>query len=48
MAIAKQQLLAFICSLLFVIAWYKQGNIVLVAGVLFILPFVINQAFGCA
>ncbi|WP_261857710.1 O-antigen ligase family protein [Photobacterium sanguinicancri] len=45
MAIAKQQLLAFICSLLFVIAWYKQGNIVLVAGVLFILPFVINQAF---
>ena len=32
------------CGLIF-LAWMSQGNLVLVASLLFVLPFVINQAF---
>lgn len=41
----NQLLLAFTSTFLIYLAWFQQGNLVLLTGVLFALPFVISQAF---
>ncbi|MGR5147368.1 O-antigen ligase family protein [Photobacterium alginatilyticum] len=41
----KQLLLALCSTMMIYIVWFQQGNLVLLIGVLFALPFIISQAF---
>lgn len=41
----NQGLLALTCCGLIFTAWMSQGNLILVVCLLFVLPFVISQAF---
>ncbi|MCG7588242.1 oligosaccharide repeat unit polymerase, partial [Photobacterium sp. OFAV2-7] len=41
----KQLLLALCSTMMIYLVWFQQGNLVLLIGVLFALPFIISQAF---